>query len=197
MSGKGEHYALLEADDCVFVVVDVQDAFLAGLPRQDGERLLNTVCWLIRVAQWRKIPLLVTAEEIDRQPLAAGLAATLAGSTPVFDKLSFGLAQQPDIRAAIQETRRRTAVLVGLETDVCVMQSAIGLLELGYRVAVVADATDTSGPGQELGLKRMRSAGVILVNSKGLFYEWLRDVETVNRFHRELPDMRGLAGGIL
>jgi nicotinamidase-related amidase len=197
MSGKGEHYSLLEADDCVLVVIDVQDAFLSRLPPQDSEWLLNTVCWLIVVAQWIEIPLVVTAEEMCKQPLAAGLAGRLAGDTPVFNKLSFDLTQEPDILAAIRQTGRKTAILVGLETDVCVMQSAIGLLELGYRVAVVADVTNTGSPGQEVSWSRMQGAGVIMVNAKGLFYEWLRDVETVNRFHRELPDMRGLSGGIL
>ena len=197
MSGKGENCSLLDADDCVLVVVDVQDAFLAGLPQEGSERLLNTVCWLVMVAQWRKIPLVVTAEEMHRQPLAARLVETLAEDTPVFDKLSFGLAQQADILAAVRQTGRRTAVLVGLETDVCVMQSALGLLDLGYRVAVVGDATGTGSSGQEMSVNRMQSAGVVVVNARGLFYEWLRDIETINRFHRELPHMRGLSGGIL
>ena len=64
MRGKGEHCSLLDADDCVMVVIDVQDAFLSRLPRQDSECLLNTVCWLVVVAQWIRIPLVVTAEEI-------------------------------------------------------------------------------------------------------------------------------------
>lgn len=197
MSGKGENYSLLDADDCVMVVIDVQDAFLSRLPRQDSEWLLNTVCWLVVVAQWIRIPLVVTAEEMCKQPLAARLADTLAGDTPVFDKVSFGLTQQPNILAAIRQTGRQTAILVGLETDVCVMQSAIGLLEQGYRVAVVGDATDTGSPGKEMSWSRMQSAGVIMVSAKGLFYEWLRDVETVNRFHRELPNMRSRSRGIL
>jgi len=114
MSGKGEHCSLLDADDCVMVVIDVQDAFLSRLPRQDSECLLNTVCWLVVVAQWIRIPLVVTAEEMCKQPLAARLADTLAGDTPVFDKVSFGLTQQPNILAAIRQTGRQTAILVGL-----------------------------------------------------------------------------------
>ncbi len=122
---------------------------------------------------------------------------SLRNNSGVFDKVIFGLAHQPDILAAVERTGRKTTVLIGLETDVCVMHSAIGLLGQGYRVAVVADATDTPAPGQEIGLKRMQSAGAIIVNMKGLFYEWLRTIENVNRFHRELPDMRDLSGNIL
>lgn len=190
-------YSLLEADDSVLIVIDVQDVFLDKLPRPEGQRLLKRVCWLIRLAQWRQIPLVVTAEESRKQLLARELVQTLPGNTAVFDKVSFCLACQPDILAAVERTGRKTAVLVGLETDVCVMHSALGLLERGYRVAIVVDAVGTPGQGQEIGLNRMKSAGVVMTDQKGLFYEWLRTIETVNRFHEELPDMRGLSGVVL
>jgi len=194
MTNVANPYSLIDADDSVLVVIDVQDAFLGKLPLEDSERLLNNVCWLIRLAMWKQIPLIVTAEEFQQQPLARKLADILPADTPIFDKVMFGLAHQPDILAAVEGTGRKTAVLIGLETDVCVMHSALGLLERGYRVVVVVDATGTSAPGQEIALKRMQNAGAILVNMKGLFYEWLRTVKAVNRFHKELPDMRELAG---
>jgi hypothetical protein len=56
----------------------------------------------------------------------------------------------------------------------------------------IDDAVGTPAPGQELGLRRMERAGVI-VNT----IEWLRTVETINRFHNELPDARELAGMML
>ena len=197
MTTDNNPYSLIEANDSVLVVIDVQDAFLDKLPRQDGERLVNNICWLIKLAMWRQIPLVVTAEEFDEQPLARKLVDILPANTPVFDKVVFGLAHQPDILAALDQTGRKTTVLIGLETDVCVMHSAIGLLEHGYCVVVVADATGTPVPGQEIGLTRMQNAGAITVNMKGLFYEWLRTVEAVNRFHKELPDMRDQAGVVL
>ena len=197
MTTDNNPYSLIESNDSVLVVIDVQDAFLDKLPRQDGERLVNNICWLIKLAMWRQIPLVVTAEEFDGQPLTRKLADILPANTPVFDKVVFGLAHQPDILAALDQTGRKTTVLIGLETDVCVMHSAIGLLEHGYRVIVVADATGTPVPGQEIGLTRMQNAGAIIVNMKGLFYEWLRTVEAVNRFHKELPDMRDQAGVVL
>ncbi|MCP4695184.1 MAG: isochorismatase family protein [Desulfobacterales bacterium] len=190
-------YSLIDADDSALIVIDVQGAFLDKLPRAEAEQVLNRACWLTTVARWRQIPLVVTAEEIHKQPLAPKLLDALPPDAPIFDKTSFGLAHQPDIRAAVEKTGRGTAVLVGLETDVCVMHSVIGLLELGYRVAVVADATGSPPPGREIGLNRVRDAGALIVNTKGIFYEWLRTIEMVNRFHEELPDMRERADFIL
>ncbi len=197
MAHSANPYALIDGDDSVLVVIDVQDAFLDKLPAQESERLLDRVCWLVRLANWKRVPLVVTAEEPQQQPLAGKLLEALPAGERVFDKHVFGLAHQADTLAALEQTGRKTVVLIGLETDVCVLHSALGLLERGYRVVVVRDATGSPAPGHELGLNRMQEAGVIVVNLKGLFYEWLRTVEAVQRFHRELPDMRGQAGIVL
>jgi len=186
--------ALLEVDDSALIVIDVQDAFLGKLRVDRAEAVLKRICSLVRLAAWKRVPLVVTAEELSTQPVAQQLVSVLPAGTHVYDKLSFGLAGQRDTLEAVQATGRHTAVLVGLETDVCVMQSALGLHALGYRVAVVVDATDSPAPGYDLGLERIRSEGLITTSAKGLFYEWLRTVDEVDRFHRELPDMRGLAG---
>ncbi len=194
MAANANPYSLIKADDSLLLLIDIQDVFLDKLPEPESERLLSRICWITKLAQWKGIPLIVTAEESDRAPLTDKLLDALPAGMPVFNKLVFGLAGQRDILVAVEQTGRRTAVLVGLETDVCILHSALGLLEQGYRVAVVTDATGTPAPNHEIGLERMRSAGVVLVNMKGLFYEWLRTVEEVKRFHRENPEMRKQAG---
>ncbi len=197
MPPKSASHALLDADDSFLVAIDIQDVFLNKLPSTESDQLVSRACWLIAVARWRKIPLLVTAEEIQTQPLSTQLVEALPTGTRVFDKFSFGLASQLNIFTAVKKTRRKTAVLMGLETDVCVAQSALGLLKHGYRVAVVGDVTGTTPGGQGIGLNRMREAGAIIVSAKSLFYEWMRTVEMVNRFHRECPNMRDVGGLVL
>ncbi|MGB1251371.1 MAG: isochorismatase family protein [Candidatus Promineifilaceae bacterium] len=187
-------YALIDPHDSLLIVIDVQTVFLDKLPQTDSDRLLNKICWLINVANWCEIPLVVTAEEHDQFPVAQQVSNTLPENTPIFNKLTFGLTDQADILAAVAQTGRKTAILVGLETDVCVMHSALGLLEHGYRVAVVTDAVGTPAPNGAIGIGRIQQAGGLIVNTKGVFYEWLRDVETVSRFHQELPHMRAQVG---
>lgn len=194
MNTQNTSKSLIDADDSVLIVIDVQDGFLQKLEPKEHTALLKHVCWLVEVAKWRNIPLVVTAEEFNVLPLAKQLSQTLPADTPVFNKLVFGLADQADIIQAVEQTGRKTAVLIGLETDVCVTHSALGLLDRGYRVVVVADATGTPAPNHEMGLQRMQNAGVIIVNTKGLFYEWLRTVEMISRFHRDMPHMREQIG---
>ena len=192
-----KRYSLINSAESTLIVIDVQDAFLSKLPQDNAARLLNNICWLVDVAKWRQIPLVVTAEEMYDSPPSAQLIDHLPEALPIYDKLSFGLAAQPNIMTAVERTERKTAVLVGLETDVCVLHSALGLLEKGYRVAVVTDAVGSPEPNHALALQRLQNAGIVLLNMKGLFYEWLRTVDEVNRFHAELPHMRGQAGVVL
>ncbi len=182
MSLKG---ALLDRADSVLIVIDVQDKFLARLDTADADRVIAYCGWLMKVAGWLSIPVCVTAEEVPVMGRTSEqLQACMPDDTEEYDKMVFGLAGQPDILAAVERTGRKTAILVGLETDVCVAQSAIGLLELGYRVVVVSDACASPQQGHDFGLERMRDAGVISTSTKGLFFEWVRDLEFCHDFFR-------------
>ncbi len=188
---------LIEVDDSVLVVVDVQQRFLEKLPDAEATLLLARICWLIGVAQWTHVPRVVTAEDVSRNgPVHPDVAAALADGLRVHDKLHFGLTAETQVMRAIRATKRRTAVLVGLETDVCVCQSALGLLAQDYRVVVVADAIGSPGPDHAYGLQRMRAAGVVVVGLKGLFYEWMRTVARAEQFHAECDDFLPLPSSV-
>ncbi len=193
------HFRLVDPHDSILVVIDVQDAFLEKLAPETASALLNNVVWLIEVARWKCVPIAATAEEADSMATAAAVVEALRADIDLVDKRVFGLTDQPETMASFAAVagERTTAVLVGLETDVCVLHSALGLMSLGYRVIVVVDAVGSPAPGNELGLERLRSAGAVLVDAKGLFYEWLRTVAEVERFHDELPHMRAAAGSKL
>ena len=173
---KASH-SLIRRDDCALLVIDVQDYFLNKLPEGDRGPLVARIGWLMRVAQVLEIPILATAEDIARDgPLVPALSALLPRGQTVFDKRVFGLRDQADIAEAMHALGRRTSVLVGLETDVCIAQSALSLADAGYRAVVIDDACGSPAPNHAAGLRRMRDAGVMVTNTKGIFYEWVRDL---------------------
>lgn len=185
-------HALIAREESCLIVIDVQQYFLDKLPLDAREPLVARIAWLMRVARQLDIPVIATAEDIEADgPMVPALMAELPPRAVVFDKKVFGLMGQEDIRAAVAATGRRQCVLVGLETDVCVAHSAIGLLGAGYRVAAIADATGTPPPHQEAGLARMAQAGVTITNTKGIYYEWVRDLATNAKvraaLNRDLP----------
>lgn len=191
------HPLLIDVDDSVLVLIDVQEVFLHKLPEAESAILLERICWLIGVACWAKVPQVATAEDIaGNGSVHPAVAAALAPGTGVHDKMHFGLAAEPGILKAMRDTGRHTAILVGLETDVCVCQSALGLLEEKFRVAVVADVVGSPGPDHAYGLQRMRAAGVEVVGLKGLFYEWMRSVSRSDQFNAECGAALPLPSGV-
>lgn len=182
---------LFQRNQSFLAVIDVQQFFLDKLALADRAPLAARIAWLIRVATSLDIPVLAMAEDIGPNgPPAPQIAAALPQGAHVHDKRVFGLAHQPDILAAAKAFNRSQAVLVGLETDVCVAHSALGLLEHGFRVAAIGDATGSPGNHHAAGLARMKEAGVTITTTKGIFYEWVRDLDTLatlRALRKDLP----------
>lgn len=175
---SGATPALTDVDDSVLIVIDVQQSFVDKLDPADVSPLVNRISWIVRIAVGLGVPIVATAEDIgERGTTVPQVAAEFPPGTEHHDKMIFGLAGDPAILSAVESHQRRTAVFVGLETDVCVMQSALGLLQRGFRVVVLSDATASPGPCHDAGLMRMRDAGVIVSTVKGTFYEWVRTLE--------------------
>jgi nicotinamidase-related amidase len=186
--------SLLEVDDSLLIVIDVQPSFVKKENEAEDNPLLQRMGWVIKVANWLNIPLLVTAEDIPNTGnISDEIAQLLPPGTKIFNKMSFGLTAQADILEAVQHIRRKTVVLIGYETDVCVSQSALGLMGLGYKVVVVADATGSPGNAHQIGLDRIRAAGGIIVSAKSLYYEWIRTVEKSIAFEESgIPTPEGI-----
>jgi nicotinamidase-related amidase len=178
---------LVDAADSVLVVIDVQQGFLARVEAERQVGFLERIAFLAETARFVGVPVIATVESpADWGGLHPDLVAPLADA-PVLPKAVFGLADDPGVLPTVAATGRRTVVLVGMETDVCVAQSALGLLDRGYHVVVVEDAVVSPGSAHGYGLERMRLAGVVPVCAKQLHYEWVRTVAASRRFHAERP----------
>jgi nicotinamidase-related amidase len=185
---------LLERDDSILIVVDLQPKFWSDrLDKHDGaevDRAAARAAWLAGTAMALDVPAVLTEEDPARNgPTAVGVLLAVGRRAPVFTKPVFSLAACTEIMAAIETTGRRTAVLCGFETDVCVTHSAIGLMEAGYRVVVAGDAVYSPAGAQAFGLARLRDLGVELVHCKGIYYDWVRTLEAALAFERENPDL--------
>ena len=189
------NHQLFDRDRSCLVVIDVQRYFLEKLPPDWRQPLVARIAWLMRVARVHGIPIVATAENITKDgPLVPELSSELPAGTAVHDKMVFGLCGQASILDAIKRQERSEFILVGLETDVCVAQSAIGLMDQGFRVAVIEDATASPPPHHDYGIKRLSAAGAVITSVKGIYYEWVRDVATDNRTrqHMNFPLPPGL-----
>jgi nicotinamidase-related amidase len=171
---------LLDRARCCLAVIDVQAFFLDKLPLDQREPLLQRIAWLMRVANALGIPILATAEDIQHDgPLVPELEKLLPAGNLAFNKMIFGLHDQPDIRAAVKALGRDQFVLTGLESDVCISHSAFGLRDAGYQVTIASDACASPPPHHDLAMTRLAQAGMTVTTVKGVYYEWLRDLQTL------------------
>lgn len=185
---------LIERHDSVLVIIDSQPSFwgdaLGGEDVEGAQTAIAREVWLVATARVLGVPVVLTEEDPGRNgPTAVGILAAAGPDAPVFTKPIFGLADCPHIMAAIAATGRKTCVLAGFETDVCVTHSAVGLSEAGFRVVVAADAVYSPAGAQACGLARLRDLGVELVHCKGIYYDWVRTLAAALELQDEHPEL--------
>jgi nicotinamidase-related amidase len=176
---------LVRRADSVLAVVDTQPGFvdhpaMGAAERTEAARTVERIAWLARLAVSLDVPALATEEEPQREGHThARVKACLPPDAPVVPKKTFAFTGCDEALATLRATERRIVVLTGFETDVCVAQSAVALIDAGYRVVVPADATYTAREvDHHRGIARMSAAGVEIHSSKSVTYEWLEDVDT-------------------
>jgi hypothetical protein len=96
--------------------------------------------------------------------------------TARFEKDFFDLTKEPKIKSHLAKLKKKQAIVAGCETDVCVLQSCLGLLDLGYEVFVIEEAIFSSARDTEAAKARMQSEGVVFTSYKTLYFELLEAV---------------------
>jgi|SRR5882762_2603996 len=179
---KSRHIAssqpVIDRQDSILLVIDLQDGFLNKLPPERRESVIDHCRFLVEAAVRFTVPIFVTVEDPPRNGTTAErVYGCIDPPVPQRDKRIFGLCSQDDLRNAILEQPKRTAILIGMDTDVCVLHSAVGLLGEGFRTVIVSDATEAPGLARDHGLARAAFLGVELVSARGLYYEWMRSLD--------------------
>ncbi|GAC1319892.1 MAG: hydrolase [Isosphaeraceae bacterium] len=152
------------------LIVDVQEKLLAQIARR---RLVvaNSVR-LVRAAQALEMPFWAT----EQYPKGLGpTVAELAELIPQRpDKVRFDCCSIPSVPDRLQHLGVRHVALAGIETHVCVAQTALELLRLGYLVQIPADAVASRHePDWEFALRRLERAGAIVTTTEAILFEWI------------------------
>jgi nicotinamidase-related amidase len=181
----------IEAEQCALIVVDMQEKLLP--PIWEKERLVRNVQLLIRLAGILKIPAMVTTQYAKGLGSTVPDIASLLPDTPSIDKLMFSCFGSDVFCSLLKrlQGQRTTVLLCGMETHICVMQTALGALRDGYLVHVASDAVSSRTElNWRIGLDRMRAAGAILSSAEMMIYELLRS-SGAPAFRELLPYLKG------
>ena len=181
----------LEAEQCALIVVDMQEKLLP--PIWEKERLVRNARLLIRLAVILKIPALVTTQYAKGLGNTVPDIASLLPDTQPIDKLMFSCFGSDVFCSLLKRLpgQRTTILLSGMETHICVMQTALGALREGYLVHLASDAVSSRTElNWQIGLDRMRAAGAILSSTEMMIYELLRS-SGAPAFRELLPYLKG------
>lgn len=167
---------LIRHEKSCLLIVDVQEKLM---PQIQHSSLVESRCaWLMQLASEINVPLMVSEQ------YSKGLGETLPslkkwmpGKTDI-DKLYFSCYQDANFLKHWRMLHRKQVILAGIETHVCVLQTALDMNAAGIDVFVVVDAVGSRHPlDHECALQRMTQAGVHLVTSEMVLFEWLKTAE--------------------
>ena len=174
------HPHILRREDTLLVVVDMQEPFLRGI--HDRERLVANVRLLIESAAIMQVPVIPTVQYAERM---GGIVSEVTQAFTDFttcvpiDKLCFSCVGAEGFLDGIASFGRPQILLCGVETHICVSQTALDLTSQGYQVHVAADAVSSrSLEKHKLGMERMRDSAVLPCASEAAVYELLREAGT-------------------
>lgn len=162
----------LEAQKSVLLLIDFQTRLTPAIDGADDA--IANAARLLNGAELLGVPFLFT----EQYP--KGLGPTVEELPPardrVFEKTAFDATRAPGFLDLTPQDH--VHILTGCETHICVLQTALGLIEAGRRVAIVADAVGSRTPeNKRLGLARAEKAGAEIVTSEMVLFEWVGDAK--------------------
>jgi nicotinamidase-related amidase len=175
----------LTPQNCALVVIDAQDKLMAAMSSRANT--LVAAEKMIRAARLLQVPTIVTLQYSKvLGPLCAELSEATDGVTPM-EKMSFSCCGSEDFTRAIKELRRPRVLICGIETHICVLQTAIDLMNSGHSAYVVADAVGSRrDTDHTIALERLRDCGAVITTVESAIFEMLREAGTA-QFKQILP----------
>jgi nicotinamidase-related amidase len=180
----------IRPEDCLLLLVDIQEVMLD--PCDEAARLKKNALALLEIAEILEVPAVFTVHNFEK--LGGFLPELLdrVKSPRVLNKVEFSCFDNEGIASAIMETDRRTLLVCGLETHVCIFHTVASGINLGYRAHVAADAVASrSRFNWEIGLKRLDRAGAVISSTEMIIFELLNRAGTPE-FRAALPLLKRL-----
>ncbi|MGH8558318.1 MAG: hydrolase [Methylococcales bacterium] len=168
---------LCNAADSLLIIIDIQPALTAAMSENDAEQMLANTIVLLRAAEALQVPVLLT----EQYPKGLGetdpkLLEHLPASAEKFKKTGFSCCAAEGFRSVLEKSGKKQLVLVGQETHVCVLQTAVELSDSGYSVFVAEDSVCSRKQEHRFfALERMRQAGIHITNYESVLFEWMQD----------------------
>ncbi|MBW2110208.1 MAG: hydrolase [Deltaproteobacteria bacterium] len=169
--------SLLNRENTGLVIIDAQEKLMQVMGNPD--RVADRIVKLIYLAQVFELPIIMT-EQYSKWlgPTVPAIKEALPEYDPV-EKLDFNSCSVDLFNRRVEEAGLRNIILTGVETHICVFQTCVSLLEMGYSVHVPHHAVDSrTGANWDIGLSLMREAGAVITSAETLIFQLLKKAGT-------------------
>lgn len=173
---KKHSYAqgLLTREDCILVVIDVQEKLMPAIANR--EKVIDNIVRLLKFSRIIGLPVILT-EQQKIGPTLPEVKREIPELDPVV-KISFDCFSCQEFGERVSQIGRKTLLLTGIETHVCVTQTALHALP-EFTVHVVGDAVSSRDPdNKKVALKRMRQSGGVITSTEMVIFELLQRAGT-------------------
>jgi nicotinamidase-related amidase len=167
---------MLDSQDCCLVVIDVQGKLAQLMHEKDS--LFKNIVILIKGCGILDIPVIWTQQVPKALGQTIGQITELLTDLEPINKASFSCCGQKEFIETLNEKNRKQVLICGIETHICVYQTAIDLLDKDFQVHVVADAVSSRTPqNKHISLQKMQSLKVQITTTEMLLFELLKTAE--------------------
>lgn len=176
---------LIRREQSLLLVVDVQEKLAPAI--LEGEVAIANNVRLLTAARQLGVPSFISEQYVRGLGHSVAEIRNAAVNAHFFEKTHFSCTGEAGVVDMLRATGRQQIILTGMETHVCVLQTAFGLLGAGFDVYLVADAASSrTRENRSLAIERMRAEGAQIVSTEMILFEWLQKAGT-DEFRRLLP----------
>lgn len=181
------HQNLLDADRAVLVIVDLQEKFAPAIDQFD--RIAARSAIVAQAAKLLGVPIVMTEQSPEKLGGTVDEIRRVVGDdVKPIDKTAFSCCGADAFCAQLKQSQRRQVMLCGIESHVCMNQTAHDLLAMGYQVHLLTDCTSSrTAANRELGISKMLGSGALPSSSEMAVFELMRDAK-----HERFRDVQKL-----
>lgn len=163
---------MFTVDEACLVVIDVQGKLATIV--DNSEEVIQNVSKLVQAMQALEVPILWLEQNPSRLGgTALDIAQHMQGQA--IAKMDFSACREQAFIDAVKESGRTKFIVTGIETHICVYQTARQLKEQGFEVEVVVDAVSSrTKENKEIGLAKMQAYGILPTSTEMILYELLQ-----------------------
>ena len=168
---------LLNATDSILLIVDAQEKLLPAIHQRDN--VTSRMRWLAEIALQLDVPVLITEQYPKGLGYTVSALQEIIESARVVEKTHFSAMQEQSFRDVLNEYNKKQVVVMGMETHVCVLQTAIEMKQAGYQVFLPSDCVGSRRANdKETAIERMRDSRIDVITSEMAAFEWLHQSGT-------------------